>query len=214
MGAIPSRGAKENMEEKKETVGQIVTELATKADNKHSVTEQMRESLTEWERNVLEATEAGLKKYNSDFFVVVLTKQETIFGIQSCFWDESDPYPREECKCRGCDPLLDEFGRPYYLVYHNYYLARKSCPTPEYDQTVYQYIYSADALKYLWTIPDKETCLVYRENALFVVEEEKKLLKYILDFFDGSLDRLCRKLNKEPGDTPYLQNLNVVINQG
>lgn len=161
-----------------DTVGKKALELVEKADNKHSVVDQTHESLTEYEQNVLETAEKGLKQYNSDFFIVVLTKKEALFNN----------------------------------IYRNFFLHRKSCPTPEYDQTVYQYIYSADALKYLWTVPDRETVLMYRDNRKDVPEEEKQLLGYSLSFLNGDLDRLSRKLNKEPGDTPYLQNINVVIN--
>lgn len=161
-----------------DTVGKKAIELVEKSDNKHSVVDQTQESLTEFEQNVLETAEKGLKQYNSDFFIVVLTKKEKLFDN----------------------------------IFRNFFLHRKSCPTPEYDQTVYHYIYSADALKYLWTVPDRDTVLMYRDNSKDVVEEEKQLLGYSLSFLNGDLDRLSRKLNKEPGDTPYLQNINVVIN--
>lgn len=181
MGSIPHRGAKDSMaEDKKETVGSVAVELAAQADNKHTAHDQMTENLSDWEKNVLEAAERGLKKYKSDFFIEVLTKKE---------------------------PLFEN-------IYRNYFIDKRACPTPQYDQTVYQYIYSADALKYLWTVPDKETCTLMRDNALEIPEEEKQLLNYVMLFLNGDLDRLCKKLNKEPGDTPYLQNLNVVINEG
>lgn len=156
----------------KKKVGEAAIELAAKADNKHTVVDQMEESLTDYEKNVRDCAERGLKHYNGDFFIVVLTKKER---------------------------LLEN-------VVRNYFLHRTSCPTPEFDQTVYQYIYKQDALKYLWTIPDKQTCQTYIENAPFIPPTEKKLLQFILDFTDGSLDRLSRKLNNEPGDTQYLEN--------
>lgn len=147
-------------------------ELAAKADNKHTVVDQMEENLTDYEKNVKECAERGLKEYNSDFFVVVLTKKERLFQN----------------------------------IYRHFFLHRKSCPTPEFDQTVYHYIYQKDALKYLWTVPDKETSQMYSENAAFIPPQEKQLLHFVLDFNDGTLDRLCRSLNKEPGTSQYLEN--------
>lgn len=158
--------------EKKKTVGQAAVELVAKADNKHTVVDQMEESLTDYEANVKDCAARGLKEYNSDFFVVVLAKKERLF----------------------------------HNIYRNFFLHRQSCPTPEFDQTVYHYIYQKDALKYLWTIPDKETCRMYIENAAFIPPQEKLLLQFILDFNDGTLDQLCRKLNKEPGTSQYLEN--------
>jgi len=160
-----------------ETVGKIAVDLLAQADDKHTVTDQTRESLTEWEQNVIETAEKGLKEYGSDFFIVVLTKKESL----------------------------------YENIYRNFFFHRRSCPTPEYDQTVYQYIYSADALQYLWTIPDKETVTMYNLNAKDIPQEEHQLRDYSISFINGDLDRLCRKLNNESGDTPYLQNLNVVL---
>jgi hypothetical protein len=164
-------------EEKKKTVGEVATELAEKADNKHTVIDQMEENLTDYEKNVIIAAERGLKALNKDFYVVVLVKKE---------------------------PLFEN-------VFTNKYFYTEACPTPNYDQTVYQYIYKSDALKLLWNVPDKDTALRMYNYAPLVPLEEKQLLSWVIQFFEGDLDRLCRKLNKEPGDSPYLKNLNVVI---
>lgn len=156
---------------KKKTVGKVATELEAKADNKHTVIDQMEENLTDYEKEVVECAERGYKVYKSDFFVVVLTKKERLFEN----------------------------------IFRNYFLHRKSCPTPEYDQTVYRYIYDADALEVVWTIPDKQTCMVYVNNAVIVAPEEKQLLNYVIAFKDGILDQLARKLNNEPGTSQFLE---------
>jgi hypothetical protein len=82
-------------------------------------------------------------------------------------------------------------------VLRNYFAERSSCPTPDYDQTVFKYHYDSQDLKYMWTIPDKETCEVFLANAVKIVPEERELLGYILDFANGSLMRLARKENGE-----------------
>ena len=166
------------MAKKKKTVGETAVDLASKADNKHTVVDQMQENLTDYEKNVRDCAQRGLQEHNSDFFVVVLTKKEKLFPN----------------------------------VFRNFFLHRKSCPTPEYDQTVYHYIHKLDALKYLWTVPDKETCKVYLENAAFIPFDEKKLLQFIMDFADGTLDRLSRTLNKEAGTGQYLENKIILEN--
>lgn len=82
-------------------------------------------------------------------------------------------------------------------VLRNYFFARKSCPTPDYDQTVYRYKYAAEELEYVWCVPDRETCFVFLENKDKVIFEETELLKTIIDFNDGSLFRMAKKLNNE-----------------
>jgi hypothetical protein len=161
----------------KENIGKIATELIAKSDDKHSAIDQTSESLTDYERNVIECAEKGLKEHKSDFFIVVITKKEALFDN----------------------------------IYRNYFLHRRSCPTPEYDQTVYHYIYKQDALKYMWTIPDKDTCQMYRMYVAVVKEEEKQLLGFVLGFYDGSLDRLAAKLNKESVKEGFLQNAEAIV---
>jgi hypothetical protein len=90
-------------------------------------------------------------------------------------------------------------------VLRNYFVPRTTCPTPDYDQTVYKYNKQDDCIEYLWCIPDKETCLTFKENALQIVPNERHLLKHILDFADGTLFALCKKLNKEHDDSPLLE---------
>lgn len=92
-------------------------------------------------------------------------------------------------------------------IIRNYFVSRVSCPTPNYDQIVYKYYQKDDRLDLLWCVPDKETCEVFRVNALHVVEEEKQLLHWILDFYSGELDKLCKKLNKEVGPSPIIERI-------
>ena len=82
-------------------------------------------------------------------------------------------------------------------VLRNYFLHRKTCPTPTYDQAVYHFVATEDELRFLWVVPSKDTCELLRDNALQVHDEERALRDYVLQFYDGSLDRLCLKLNPE-----------------
>jgi hypothetical protein len=89
-------------------------------------------------------------------------------------------------------------------VLRNYFIPTQSCPTPHFDQTVYKYDSKKEHIEYLWTVPDQETCLILAENKNIVVPEEQQLLKYVLDYFDGTLLKLAKKLN---GETQFAGSL-------
>ena len=88
------------------------------------------------------------------------------------------------------EPLLQN-------VLRNMFFHRKSCPTPDYDQTVYRYDKRNRLLKFLWVVPSKDTCLLFKDHALEVVSEERELLRYVLDFDDGTLYKIAKRFNKE-----------------
>jgi hypothetical protein len=82
-------------------------------------------------------------------------------------------------------------------VFRNYFFARNTCPTPDYDQSVFMYKRTVEEIEYIWTIPSRDACIHLKENALLVAPEERHLLDFILQFSDGSLYKLARKLNAE-----------------
>jgi hypothetical protein len=82
-------------------------------------------------------------------------------------------------------------------VLRNYFCERTTCPTPGHDQTVFKYNYNSGVVEHLWTVPDRDTCEIFYENALIIVPEERALLKFVLDFYDGTLLRKAKKLNGE-----------------
>ena len=89
-------------------------------------------------------------------------------------------------------------------VFRNYFSARQSCPTPEYDQTVFKYMHEAGTLEYIWTVPSKDSVAHLLTNSHLVVEAEKELLIMCRKFVDGSLYLLAKKLNGEQHDSPLL----------
>jgi hypothetical protein len=93
--------------------------------------------------------------------------------------------------------VLTKRERIMQKLFRLYYTARHSCPTPEYDQSVYHYNYKDERLSFLWTVPDKDSCYHLRDNALMVHPEEKQLLQFVMDFFDGTLLEVSKKLNKD-----------------
>jgi hypothetical protein len=86
-------------------------------------------------------------------------------------------------------------------VLRNYFFHRRSCPTPNFDQTVYKYTWNNDHLSFLWVVPSKDTCKLFKDNVLRIASEERDLLKYVLDFEDGTLLKLAKELNNEQIDS-------------
>lgn len=88
------------------------------------------------------------------------------------------------------EPLMEN-------VIRNYFFFRQSCPTPTYDNTVYHYHSNGDWMEFLWVVPSKDTCELFKRNALNIHPEERDLLDNVLLFFDGSLLELAKRLNGE-----------------
>ena len=86
-------------------------------------------------------------------------------------------------------------------VLRNYFAERSTCPTPDYDQSVFKYHFYSGNLEYLWTLPDKQTCEIFARNVEKVVKEEQLLLEFVLNFYNGELMRLARKMNGENLET-------------
>ena len=82
-------------------------------------------------------------------------------------------------------------------VTRNYFLARQSCPTPDYDQIVYKYNRLSDTIEFLWVIPARDICQQLLLEAPFVHPEERQLLSFVCDFRDGKLYKKALELNGE-----------------
>jgi len=87
--------------------------------------------------------------------------------------------------------------RLLHNVIRNYFIARISCPTPNYDQTVWQYKYKDDGLYLVWTIPNREYCFKLLENVAIIDPSIKELTDNVVAFATGELYKLCKKLNNE-----------------
>jgi hypothetical protein len=114
-----------------------------------------------------------------------------------------------ECVERGKKEFFGDFyvvvttkkERLMQNVLRNYFFPRNSCPTPEWDQAVYFYSRKDEKIDFMWVIPSKDTCKLFKENALLIAPEEKELLQFILEFEDGTLLEKSRLLNGEnPND--------------
>lgn len=155
---------------KNQPLGKVSLDLLAKADDKHTVTDQMREQLKDYEKNIHEAITKGSKIYHGDFFVVVETKKERLLKN----------------------------------VIRNYFFTRTTCPTPQYDQTVYKYHRNTGTIEYIWTVPAKDMCLYYKRNPLMISNEERDLRDFVFAFYDNTLLKIAKKLNNEEPDSPFL----------
>jgi hypothetical protein len=72
----------------------------------------------------------------------------------------------------------------------NRYFPTTICPTPTFNQAVFDYDRDTNDLRLLWTLPAMSTCNYLKRNALHLDKDNKQLLRYVLDFGDGTLDRL------------------------
>jgi len=111
-----------------------------------------------------------------DFYVEVLVKKETIFD--QAFFDGTAQIPT------GGVMKIQQ-------------MAKKACPTPFFDQTLYRYNADSGDLTFLWVVPDIDTCIRFYENQNLITSEVADLAKFILQFLNGDLHRLCQKLNGE-----------------
>lgn len=91
--------------------------------------------------------------------------------------------------------VLFKKERLFVNCVRQYFLPRKSCPRPEYDQVVYQYLSEGDDLKFIWVIPDKESCEAVPTHLNDMPSDYKEFVNYIMDFNSGKLDLLSEKIN-------------------
>lgn len=82
-------------------------------------------------------------------------------------------------------------------VIRHQFFSRNSCPTPEYDQAVYQCHKDWLEPRFMWVIPCMEYAEHLKNNVPLVPLEEAELLRFVLDFYDGTLLKLVKKLNNE-----------------
>jgi len=91
-------------------------------------------------------------------------------------------------------------------VLRGYFFARQSCPTPDFDQAVYRYIKKDARLEFLWVLPAADIVNYMKNNPSSVEPEKYGILSFVLQFVDGSLLRLAKKINGERRDSNILEN--------
>lgn len=98
--------------------------------------------------------------------------------------------------------VITKKERLMHNVLRSYYLHRKTCPTPDWDQAVYKF--ENESFSILWVIPAKDIADMLYHNAVEVVPEERDLRDFVIDFYSGKLLTVCKKLNGEMPDSPLL----------
>ncbi len=78
-----------------------------------------------------------------------------------------------------------------------YMISRLTCPTPNHDIAVFQYDRKDEALHFLWTVPSPLECQYYMNNALTLQPEEIEARDMVVEFLNGNLLRIAKKLNGE-----------------
>ena len=132
----------------------------------------------------------------------IQNSQDYIHNIVQCITDNEEHFEDDFFIV-----VLTKRERLLPNVLRNYFFARESCPTPDYDQSVYIYRKKTQMVEYMWSLPSQDACYHLRENAREVHKSEQALLEFVLQFFDGTLMKICKKLNGEQADSPLLERL-------
>ena len=90
------------------------------------------------------------------------------------------------------------------------FFQRKTCPSPQYDQTVYHYERNGDKLELQWVVPDQQTCKYLPHIRNQLPSDQSWLLEYIDAYNSGQLDKRCLELNKS--SSKKLEDLIVIPN--
>ena len=82
-------------------------------------------------------------------------------------------------------------------VVRQQFFPRITCPTPDYDQTVYRYSKATGDLEYLWTVPDQASTQLLLFQGGDLPEEYKQLSQFCQEYILGNLERKAAALNGE-----------------
>jgi len=80
---------------------------------------------------------------------------------------------------------------------HTKFWSRNSCPTPQFDQSVYQCNKDWDGPLYMWTLPTEDYAIAMRDHKELCPPEQYQLLRFVLDYFNGTLLNVAKKLSNE-----------------
>jgi hypothetical protein len=119
-----------------------------------------------------------------------------------------------DCAERGCETYKDmdfyievalRHDKVLHNVLRNQFFAKEHCPTPNYDQSVFRFNHKTMDIEYIWTVPDKTTCMTLLYYADQVVPEERQTLDFVVKYATGQLLALAKTLNKEYELKPIIQ---------
>lgn len=81
-----------------------------------------------------------------------------------------------------------------------YMKSRYSCPTPFPDRAVFHYDRRKEAIFFLWHVPSIQEIDYYVNNILTLRPDEREAAQDALNYRDGTLLNLAKKLNGEVND--------------
>lgn len=173
---------------KRQTVGKISSDLLNKTPETRDPIEIQREMQKDYVDNLIMAVNHALKKIDCSH----------LHTNSPCEYDKNS-FPGDffVVVITKKEPLMQN-------VIRNYFIARSTCPIPDYDQAVYKYHADKEIIEFIWVIPSKDACLIMKDNAVEVHKDEKQLLQFVLDFADGTLYKKCKLLNGEKVDSIVL----------
>lgn len=90
-------------------------------------------------------------------------------------------------------------------VIRTYYLHRKTCPTPSWDEAVYRYNRKDDSVEFLWVIPDKQTCELMISLPDQIPLDHAQLQSYVVQMYNGDLFERSKRLNGEQSGSILLE---------
>lgn len=190
----------------KKTLGELYLKTTQAAPESVPVTELARYRLSSYMDQVVTAIKHAQKKWDCSAIPCKADCGKHDTPVANCYAEKCAQYCKQREAHLG-DLFIEVQEVPIKLmpgqVKHQFYW-KIACPRPTYDQTLFHYCYKTDDLTYLWTIPSKDVCLLYLENANKVVPEERQLLDFICKFADGTLHKVMKAYNGEAYDSPLL----------
>lgn len=84
------------------------------------------------------------------------------------------------------------------------------CPQPSFSQSVFKYHAMSNTIDELWTLPTEERAKEMHYVISDIAPEERDRYKYVRDYYDGTLWKLCKYLNNEQADTNLLQGRTII----
>lgn len=106
--------------------------------------------------------------------------------------------------------------RDFYIISHvkvewfnpklwkQQFAASLECPRPYLNFTVFKYHRKIDMVEELWCLPDRNTLNFYYNNRHLASPDEYKIVKYCIEYKDGTLYKKMQELNGESPDKPML----------
>lgn len=171
----------------------MLKDMNTEASQQHSMQEQVDEMLKDFEPGVW-----------------TCIKHAT--GKMSCIEYNQSAMEGKGCNPVTCRPFPGDFfvevitfkPKLFPNTIKQAFIARNTCPTPNYDQIVFKYDSGLEQPVEIWVIGSRLNCYYFLQNTKTVKPEMWKMVEYIKQFDSGELFRLAKQLNGEQEDSDDL----------